>query len=448
MEKINFQGITGRLVTRDDKNYEQNRKQWNRAIEKYPLAIVYCLEEKDIINAIHWARTNEVEVRVRSGGHHYEGFSNGNDVLIIDVSLMNKIYLDENKNEIKIQGGVRNRELYEATGRKGYPFPGGGCPTVGAVGFTLGGGWGYSSRLFGLGCDSLKSAEIINYQGEKLIVNKDENADLFWALKGAGGGNFGVVSSLTFGLPAKIKNATLININCFNLCKEDMVQLFLTYQKMNKSLDNRCNLKMAIYNSKVDGIGVKFTGVFYGDKREANLAIMPIKNLESNLNITMKYMSVFEVNEEIQNSHPDYESYKSGGRFVVRDYTREEIEEIIDLIAKPAEGSVYTAVSLYGLGGKVREVEADTSAFAWRTANFIMGIQSVWEEEVFADKNRAWVIERYNKLKKYTKGAFINFPFDENEDYKQDYYGESTERLITIREKYDPYKIFAFEQGL
>ncbi|MDU4891664.1 MAG: FAD-binding oxidoreductase [Clostridium sp.] len=448
MEKLNFQGLTGHIVTRDVFSYEEDRKQWNRAIEKYPLAIVYCLEEEDIINAIIWARENKVGIRVRSGGHHYEGYSNGNDVLIIDVSRMNNIMLEKEKGVLTIQGGVRNRELYEATGKAGYPFPGGGCPTVGAVGFTLGGGWGYSARMFGLGCDSLIGAEIIDYKGEKIIVSEVENKELLWALKGAGGGNFGVVTSLTFKLPEKVQNATLINIDCPKLPKEDRVQLFLIYQQMFKTLDNRCNLKMAVYNSKEKGIGVKFTGIFYGTKKEANLAIMPIKEFHCDLCITMKYMSVFKVNEEIQDSHPDYESYKSGGRFVLRDYSREEAEELVSLIEDSAEGSTYAAISLYGLGGKVHEGNKKLSAFAWRDAQFIMGIQSVWEDSMYAQENRAWTVEKYNVIKKYTKGAFVNFPLAENESYLEDYYRDNKKRLKDLREKYDPYRIFGFEQGL
>lgn len=448
MDKFNFQGLSGHIVTKDNLNYEKDRKQWNRAIEKYPLVIVYCLKEEDIISAIVWARENKVGIRVRSGGHHYEGYSNGNDVLIIDVSKMNKIILDEEKKVLKIQGGVRNRELYEATGKVGYPFPGGGCPTVGAVGFTLGGGWGYSSRMFGLGCDSLIGAEIIDYKGEKIIINENDNAELLWALKGAGGGNFGVITSLTFKLPQQVQNATLINIDCPNLPKEDRVQLFLIYQQMFKALDHRCNLKMAVYNSKEKGIGVKFTGIFYGTRKEANLAIMPLKEFEGNLTITMKYMSVFEVNEEIQDSHPDYESYKSGGRFVLRDYSRGEAEELLSLIDSRADGSTYAAISLYGLGGKVQEADKKASVFAWRDAKFIMGIQSVWEDASYAQKNRDWTVEKYNIIRRYTNGAFVNFPFEENESFLRDYYGDNEETLRGIREKYDPDKVFASEQGL
>ena len=208
MINYDYRELTGEVITREDFEYEEERKGWNRAIEKYPLVIVYCECEEDIRNAIIFAKTNSLSVRIRSGRHHYEGYSTGNDIVVIDVSKMNKIYIDEENSKIKIQGGVKNRELYEVTGKRRYPFPGGGCPTVGVVGFTLGGGWGYSSRLLGLGCDRLVEVELINCNGELVICNKEENEDLFWALRGCGGGNFGIVTSMTFNLPSKVENVT------------------------------------------------------------------------------------------------------------------------------------------------------------------------------------------------------------------------------------------------
>ena len=107
---------------------------------------------------------------------------------MIDVSKINSICIDEDRGYVKLGGGVRNREIYEALGNKGYPFPGGGCPTVGVSVLILGGGWGYSTRLFGLSCDTLIELELVNYNGEILTVNEKENEAFFWACRGGGGG--------------------------------------------------------------------------------------------------------------------------------------------------------------------------------------------------------------------------------------------------------------------
>ncbi|MDQ0148635.1 FAD-dependent oxidoreductase [Eubacterium multiforme] len=448
MEKINYDRLTGKVIKRDDFEYEESRKSWNRAIQKYPLVFVYCMEKEDVINAICWAKENDIPIRIRSGCHNYEGYSTGNDVAVIDVSKMNSIYIDEKNNKVKIDGGVRNRELYEALGSLGYPFPGGGCPTVGVPGLVLGGGWGYSSRLFGLACDSLIELELIDYEGKRIIANKNINEDLFWACKGGGNGNFGVVTSMTFNIPEKIQMATLISIDYKDIDFEENIDLIQNIQREFKTIDRRLNLKIAIYNSKEKGRGVKITGIFYGDKKEAQEILKPFKNCVSKFNFDLDYKRVVEVNRQIQDSHPPYEKYKSTGRFVYKDYSRDEIRDIINLVNNRPEGSVYVAISLYGLGGAVCDKEKDSTAFYYRDAKFIMGLQSVWEEDEFAPLNREWVKNVFSNIKGITEGSFINFPFAELKNYEEEYYGGNLERLRKVKMKYDPYNVFKFPQGI
>lgn len=448
MYNYDYSMLTGEVITKDNFEYEQSRKCWNRAIEKYPFIINYCNDKEDVSNAIKWARKNDIPFRIRSGCHNYEGFSTGNDLLVIDVSRINSIFIDEDNNYVKLGGGVRNREIYEALGELGYPFPGGGCPTVGVAGLILGGGWGYSTRLFGLSCDNLIELELVNYNGEVIIANEKENSDLFWACRGAGGGNFGVVVSMKFTLPSKIQMATLINAD-FKECEvEETIDLITTWQEMYKNLDRRFNGKLSIYNSKENGKGVKFTALLYGDKKEANKILEPLKKVASNSFINMEYGTVLEANRKIQDSHPDYESYKSSGRFVYKDYSKSEIEKLISLIENRAEGSTYTAITFYGLGGAVLDQRKDKTAFYYRDAKFIMGFQSVWEEAKYAPMNRKWFIKKFNYIKSITEGSFINFPLLELENYKKEYFGENILKLKATKDKYDPLNIFKFPQGI
>ncbi|AYE33511.1 FAD-dependent oxidoreductase [Clostridium septicum] len=448
MRKFDYSNLTGKVVTREDFSYEEDRKSWNRAIEKYPLVIIYCYNREDIINSIKWARDNFVPIRIRSGAHNYEGYSTGNDVAIIDISNMNDIDIDEKNNIVKIQGGVRNRELYEFLGERNYPFPGGGCPTVGVSGLVLGGGWGYSARLLGLASDNLIELELINYNGEKIIANKDKNEDLLWASMGGGGGNFGVVTSMTFNLPEKIKMATLINLDYKNVSMEENINIFEVWQEEFKTLDKRFNFKMGIYNSKEKGRGVRITGLFYGTNEEANIILSPFRNLSKISDFDLEYITVLEANRRIQDSHPPYEKYKSTGRFVYKDYTKEEIIDIVNLVKDREEGSIYAAVSFYGLGGVISNKDKVNTAFYYRDAKFIMGLQSVWEEAEYAPINREWVKEKFKYIKSITKGSFINFPIAELDNYEKEYYGENSIRLRTIKSKYDPEDVFNFPQSI
>lgn len=435
--------LAGIIVTKDSPHYDVCCLSWNRAITRHPSMIIYCQKTEDVVGATQYVKENNLSFRVRSGTHHYAGYSTGDDVVVIDVSLMNQIKLDDDV--VTVQGGVRNRELYEVVCQAGFPFAGGGCPTVGVAGYTLGGGWGYSSRLFGLGCDQLIEAEIVVSDGEVLVANRHQHQDLFFALRGGGGGNFGVVTSLTYRLPEKQEMATLINIDYPQVGIEKVAEVALTYQQLFKDLDRRMNLKMAMYHSGTKGIGVKLTGLFYGSKTDA---IHLLAAFSSAPCVELEEMSILEANRAIQDSHPDFEMYASGGRFIMRDYTKTELLTMLHLIQNRAPGSVYTAITFYGLGGAISDISSEETAFYYRDARFILGFQSVFEDKGYKEQNNAFVRERFNELCSYTKGSFINFPIEQGENYEKEYYGDNLARLKDVKRKYDPINLFKFEQSI
>ena len=443
-----YSKLTGKVVTRDSYEYEEARKFWNRAIERYPLVIVYCNNNEDIINAIKWARQNEVPLRIRSGRHNYEGFSSGNDVIVIDVSNMNNIEINESERKVKLEAGVKNEQVYEALGLKNYPFPGGGCPTVGVSGLVLNGGWGYSSRLFGLACDSLIEIEMINYKGELIKANSSENSDLLWACKGAGGGNYGVITSMTFKLHNKVDKVTLINIDFPKIENKEIISLVNEWQSIFRDASRGFNGKLSIYNSKEKGIGVKLTSLYYGRVEEAKEIINKLKEKSSNINCSMEYLSIKEANEKIEYSHPEYEIYKSSGRFIYKALNEEDILELVSVISKRAIGSIYTAITLYGLGGAVEDIAPEDTAFYYRNAKFILGFQTLWEESKYADDNIKWYNKQNQKVLGITKGSYISFPYLELENFEREYYGGNIDRIKKIKDKYDPYNIFDFPQGI
>lgn len=448
MRSVDYTGLTGKIITKDSSDYSESIKAWNRAIEKYPLVIIYCYNENDVINAIKWSRENSKEIRVRSGAHSYEGYSTGDDVVIIDVSNINEININEEKGYVNIGGGVRNREAYEALGQKGYVFPGGGCPTVGVPGLVLGGGWGYSARYLGLASDSLIEATIINYKGEKLIANKDENRDLFWAIMGSGGCNFGVITSMTLSMKKKEDMGSLIYINYPKANTETIIEVILKLQELFKNLDRRMNLKTAAYNSAEKGRGIKLTGLFYGNSIKAKEILKPLLDISDEIEVNIEDKSILECNRWIQDSHPEYEKYKSTGRFVNKNFNKKEIEKLIEIISKPAKGFHYTAVSFYGAGGAISDIDKLSTAYYYRDAKFIMGIQSVWEDDLYAEINKEWVKEKFIVIKELTEGSFVNFPIDELENFENEYYGENLSKLKKIKSKYDPYKVFNYPQAI
>jgi len=447
MESSFLNGLTGKVIAPYSKEYGEARQEWNRAIQKFPLVIVYCYETEDVCNAIAWARCYHVGIRIRSGRHHYEGYSTGNLVLVIDVSPMKGIKLDKANHTLCIQSGAANQEVYNYAGAEGYPFPGGTCPTVGVVGYTLGGGWGYSSRFLGLGCDSLIELEIVNYQGKVLRVNEREHADLFWACKGAGGGNFGVVTAMTFQLPPKIAGVTLVELEYLKTSPDTMVSFLDTWQKWLSDLDDRMTLNASIYNSADAGLGIYGRGLFYGSPDEAAEILQPFERIEGAI-INLEAMTFLEAMQKIQEGYPESEKFKSTGRFTDRQYNLAELRKIVELIGQRPEGSVYAAVSVYALGGKVRAVAKRETAFYYRDATYILGIQSVWEKSKYAAANISWVQKRFKYLKAITKGSYINFPYSCLKNYEKEYYGENARKLRQINKKYDPRNVFNFPQAI
>lgn len=447
--KEKFNRLEGKIVDRTDAEFDKHIIAWNRAIEANPDFIIYCENSKDVSGAVRVVKKERPVTRIRSGRHHYEGFSTGDDAVIIDLSKMKDIEIDEVKKTVKIGAGVRNKDLYDALNSKGYPFPGGGCPTVGIVGYTLGGGWGYSSRKFGLGCDNLLEVEIVDSSANVITANGSGHTDLFWALRGAGAGNFGVVTSMTFTLLEKLSSdVTLVLFDYKEINKDEKVKVIQTIQKEFKNLDERFNAKVAMYNSALNGTGIYMTGIFYGSKEEAQKVLAPFMIVTDKENLQLREMDIWNANNYIQDSHPDYEHYKSGGRFLYEDLTKEQIEKFVDFVDVRPEGSIYVAVSLYGLGGAVDKYKNEDMAYAHRGANFILGMQSVWEDNKFKEVNSEFVLEMYRYAMEFTKGAYVAFPVKELENYEEEFFGDNLDRVRYAKKEYDLRDIFNYPQGV
>jgi hypothetical protein len=442
-----YRGLTSEVIAPGNPGYEEARQEWNRVIQRFPLAIVYCSTDRDVSNAICWARNNNIAIRIRSGGHNYEGYSVGNDLLVIDISRMNGLDIDRENNVLKVQGGVKLKQVYGLVAAEGYPFPGGTCPTVGVSGFTLGGGWGYSCRYLGLGCDSLMELELVDYTGKILLANESINADLFWACRGAGGGNFGVVVSLTFKLPPKVGRVSLVELSLPDASEDAQAAFIDAWQRWLVGLDERITIIASLCNSQEKGITVHGKGIFYGPLEEAAEILHPLASIEG-MGLTLQDVSFLEAVNNIGESYADSEQFKSTGRFVYQEYDQKEIADIVGLVRTRPEGSSFAAVSVYALGGMVKNVSRDATAFYHREARYMLGIQSIWVDQQYARQNIEWVQQQFNYLKTMTTGSYVNFPYCDLTDHKEAYYGRNADRLTRIKNIYDTLDVFTFPQSI
>ena len=189
--------LRGNLVTRDDIEYEESRQVYNAMIDKQPLMIAYCVDVTDVQSSVNFARENNLLLAIRGGGHNGGGLGICDDGLVIDLSGIKNVRVDTSDNTVRVGGGNLWGEVDHVTHSYGLAVPAGIISTTGVGGLTLGGGVGYLSRKFGLTIDSLLEADMVLADGSLVTVNKNQNQDLFWAIRG-GGGNFGVITSFKF----------------------------------------------------------------------------------------------------------------------------------------------------------------------------------------------------------------------------------------------------------
>lgn len=440
MNHLKYQGLTGKVVVPSDLHYERARQEWNEAINKYPCAIVYCFDLQDVANAILWAERYGIELRIRSGGHHYEGYSTGTDKLVIDTTFMNKVKVNCEDDIVEVQAGIRLMNLYETLYRCGYTFPGGTCPTVAISGLVLGGGIGLSARYLGLTADSLVEVKMIDAKGDLLTASNCHNSNLFWALRGAGGGNFGVVTSYKFHV-SKVNKITLIQLEWHNN-KPARLEFLKVWQEWLKNLDRRITAFGGIYKQ-----GAWTNAFFYGRPEEAEQVLGPLLNIPGITLRNIEYVDFIDAVKEIGRHYPDGEAFKSGGRFVGQRLSQNELENLINIIDNaPTDASSF--ISVYSLGGAIKDIHADCTAFFYRQANYIMGISSTWKTEEEARIHTQWVATGFRYIYTISVGSYINFPYSDLPNYLKDYYGENVQRIQYVKQQYDPHNVFTFPQSI
>ncbi len=436
----------GSVIVPGSPQYDIARQEFNRSIQKYPAFITYCTDEEAVIDAVLAARESDCKIQVRSGGHNYEGFSVGNRSAVIDVSCMDKVTLDEAAGTLTAGPGTLNRELYELMGSYGYPFPSGTCPTVAVAGLTLGGGWGLSARMFGLTCDSLISAILIDAHGGRHVADSEHETQLFFGLRGGGGGNFGVVTSLTYRLPPKLFDVTYVELEAFSVTKAMAAEFIQCFQQWLLMGDRRLTPIARIYHTPDEPRTLLLRGIYYGSEAQARASLASFLSL--GLNGTFEEMTFLQAIRIVEDGYPPYERFTTGGRFAFARFSKEEAERIVTSIDTLAEGSVGGFISLYGLGGAVSGVLSNETAFFYRGAINIIALSTNWEDPSAKHANLDWFAPRYRAMQGITCGSYVNFPNLENQEYMCAYYGGNAKCLSAIKTCLDPENVFCFPQSI
>lgn len=438
---MRIEGLTGEVITSKDKNYNKLRRDFNLCYNYYPKYIVYPSETKDIINAINYSRKNNINIRIRNGGHNYESFSVANDSMVIDVSNLVDFNIDEENNTVTIGAGLRLGDLYKKLAKYNYAFVGGSCLTVGVTGLTLGGGVGYLQRAYGLSCDNLLEIELVDCFGKVVISNLENNNRLFSALRGAGGNNFGVVTILKF----KIYPIDFVISISVKWPKENRYEVINKFQQIAENLDNRITIKLVITANDItlSGLGITTLDEVINELND----ILTVEN-EEEFNIEEISFLDFVVKNggDIKTGAP----FKTTGKVIYKPLSYEACNLIFHHLDKLHHNKIDTNVGLLLLGGKVKDNDFIDDGFAHRKALFIFQIDSKWSENSNEqDKKNIGLVNKFSEdMNEYTNGGYVNYCDINVENYLEYYYGEKYLKLKEIKEIYNPTKLFDFQQGL
>ena len=437
--------LTGRIVTPDDPGYEQARTNNNLNNPKYPSIIVFCQDTKDVINALSWARENNEPFRIRSGRHSYENYSLLNKGLVIDISDMNGIHLNLQEMTVKIEAGANLGNVYRILGEQGVTIPAGTESSVGVVGLTLGGGIGMLSRPFGLTCDNLIEIEMVGASGHEgatiIQANRQKNSDLLWASCGGGGGNFGIVTALTF----KLHPISDVAIFSITWGWEDFERAFDAWQKWAPYTDERLTSQIELKSKEIGEIVAQ--GEFVGSASKLKKFLRPLRKTGTPINIWIKevsYLKAVEFFDIPSGNQPAFR--KRSGSFIERPFPHAAIVQMKEFLSKPPNRN--TTIWQQSLGGAVGQVAPNRTAYYYRNALMAQEYNTSWKKSKEEEKNIRWVENVRQALSPYTTGDYVNFPDRYIKDWLTAYYGRNIHRLREIKSKYDPLNVFHFPQSI
>ena len=442
--------VKGSVIGPNDDGYDEARRVYNAMIDRRPAVIVQCTSASDVVAAVNHARDNGLALAVRDGGHSVPGFGTVDDGVVADLSGMRKVTVNPEKRTARAEGGATWGGFNDATGEFGLATTGGIISTTGVAGLTLGGGIGYLSRGFGLSLDNLLSAEIVTADGRTVTASENENADLFWAIRG-GGGNFGVATALEFRLhPVKeiyggpmffeLKDAGTV-LRWFREFIADAPEAFGGFPAWQIAPP----LPFIPENRHGEPF-LAFVACWAGPIGEGERVLKPLHEVAQVVAEHVGPMPYPALNSAFDGLVPAGLQHYWKANFV-----RELSDDAIDahLQHGPKVPVVNSTVHIYPINGAVHRVAQDATAFAYRDANFATVIAGMWPDPAQNDANIKWVRDYYDATAPLSEeGGYINFMADDDQGRIKANYRGNYPRLVEAKRKWDPDNLFRVNQNI
>ncbi|MFD3932729.1 FAD-dependent oxidoreductase [Streptomyces sp. NPDC058614] len=458
--------LDGTLIRPADQAWPTAHQLYNTRFDTLkPTAVAYVAHAEDIRTTIAYARAHAIKVSIRNGGHSYAGWSSGNNRLVIDVSKLNKIRASAN--EAVVGAGSKLIDVYRALAAKGVTIPAGSCPTVGVSGLTLGGGHGVVSRAYGLTCDSLTQATLITADGKQLTANATENKDLFWALRGAGNGNFGIVTELRYRThPAPQAVSAYMTWPWSRAAA-----VIKAWQEWGPTQPDEiwssCHLANATGGTPTISIAAFSLGTYVELQNAVDRLADTIGAPASSVSLKRRsYEDSMEVYAGCSSFSTDAqchlpgstpgrstqgalgrETYAARSDFFDRSISSAGIQALMKQLSTVRGGS--GSIALTALGGAVNRVSPTSTAFVHRRSRMLAQYIAAWQAGTSGTAAQSWLTTAHKAMSPYASGAaYQNYTDPTLTNWRKAYYGDAAPRLTALKKQYDPNRFFDFPQAL
>lgn len=444
--------MRGEVLARSDDGYEAARRIWNGQVTTRPGLIALCTGAADVLEAVRFAREHDLLGSVRGGGHAVNGSALCAGGLTIDLSPMSAVRIDPTRKTVRVQGGALWGAVDHEAQRLGLAVTGGVVSHTGVAGLTLGGGIGHLMRKYGLTIDSLLSCDVVTADCSYLLASDEENAELFWGLRG-GGGNFGVVTAFQFQLHP-VGPTVLAGMLVYPMTAgTEVLRFFRDYvDEAPDEVGILANLRLApalpslpveLHREPIVALVVCYAG----DVEEGTKALEPVRNWRKPLLDTVGPTPYVTHQKLFDAASPH------GLHYYWKSHRLPRLTDgLIDLIVKYARNvtSPLTTVPLFTLGGEVARRDPATTAYSGRESLHDINISAAWlPEDPKPERHIAWVRDFWKALEPHAAGVYVNFLSDESQDRVATAYGPETyRRLVALKDRYDPTNFFRLNQNV